>query len=149
MNTKCCAACGQEFHPHPKSPRQTYCSKAECQRVRKRKWQQQKLKSDPDYAENQARAQQAWSNSHTGYWRQYRQAHPDYANQNREMQTGRNARNRGKPIAKMDDFNGRKGAPNLPSGLYQIHPMPDSVIAKMDVWTVEIRVLERVPAQRR
>jgi hypothetical protein len=149
MESKLCTACGRQFIPHLNSPRQVYCSKPACQRVRKRKWQQQKLKSDPDYAENQARAQQAWSTSHADYWRQYRQAHPDYANQNREMQTGRNARNRGKPIAKMDDFNGREGVPNLPSGLYQIHPMPDSVIAKMDVWTVEIRVLERLPAQRR
>ncbi|HEX7643074.1 MAG TPA: hypothetical protein VF472_12780 [Burkholderiaceae bacterium] len=149
MQTKHCAACGQDFHPHPKSPRQAYCSKPACQRARKRKWQQQKLKSDPDYAENQARAQQAWSSSHGDYWRHYREEHPDYANHNREMQTGRNAKRDGKRIAKMDDCISSKTAPNLHSGLYQIHPVPDSVIAKMDVWTVEIRVLKRLPGRRR
>jgi hypothetical protein len=148
METKHCAACGQVFQPSSHSPRQAYCSAPACQRARKRRWQKEKLQSDPDYVENQVRAQQAWSSSHADYWRNYRTEHPDYVDQNREKQHGRNARNRGKVIAKMDVSNGGNGAPDLHSGLYQIHPVPDSVIAKMDVWTVEIRVLSRLSRRR-
>ncbi len=43
-----CAHCGQAFQPHPQVPNQTYCSSAECQRARKLRWQQNKLRTDPD-----------------------------------------------------------------------------------------------------
>lgn len=141
MKTKCCAACGQTFEPNSHSPRQAYCSNPICQRTRKRRWHKEKLLNDPDYVENQARAQQAWSNRHTDYWRNYRDEHPDYVEQNREKQHDRNAKNRGKMIAKIDASDSRDDRRDLHSGIYQITSISESVIAKKDRWIVEIRVL--------
>jgi len=149
MDTRCCAACGQKFEPNPHSPRQAYCSSPPCQRTRKRRWHKEKLLHDPDYVDNQARAQQAWCSRHADYWGNYRGEHPDYVEQNREKQHDRNAKNRGKVIVKMDASNNPNDSLNLHSGLYQISPVRGSVIAKMDLWIVEIRVLSHfsVPDQ--
>ena len=57
---KTCPHCGKRFFPHPAVLNQRYCGSADCQKARKRKWQKEKLKSDPDYRENQAAAQKAW-----------------------------------------------------------------------------------------
>lgn len=75
--TRRCACCGQPFQPRPQVPNQTYCSSAECQRARKLRWQQAKLRADPDYRDNQRDAQRAWFDRHPGYWRAYRAANPD------------------------------------------------------------------------
>lgn len=75
--TRNCAHCGQPFQPRPQVPNQTYCSSAECQRARKLRWQQDKLRTDPDYRDNQRDAQRAWFARHPGYWRAYRAANPD------------------------------------------------------------------------
>ena len=72
-----CAHCGQAFQPRPQVPNQSYCSSAECQRARKLRWQQDKLRTDPDYRDNQRDAQRAWFDRHPGYWRAYRAANPD------------------------------------------------------------------------
>jgi len=46
--TRSCAHCGQPFQLRPQVPNQTYCASAECQRARKLRWQQDKLRTDPD-----------------------------------------------------------------------------------------------------
>jgi endogenous inhibitor of DNA gyrase (YacG/DUF329 family) len=69
--TRSCAHCGQPFQPRPQVPNQTYCSSAECQRARKLRWQQDKLRTDPDYRDNQRDTQRAWFDRHPGYWRAY------------------------------------------------------------------------------
>jgi len=55
------------------NPKQHYCGAAKCQQIRKNRWEKNKRQSDPDYRENQRRAQQAWSNRNRGYWPVYRQ----------------------------------------------------------------------------
>lgn len=137
MVSKLCAACGESFKPRPQVPQQSYCAEPECQRERRRQWQQAKLQSDPDYQDNQARAQQAWNQRHPDYWRDYRQSHPEYVERNRVLQQVRNAKVMASPIAKMDVSN--RALP-LPSGVYRLSLATDSGIAKMEVWTVEIRV---------
>lgn len=59
MKSKRCAACGQAFRPRPQVSQQCYCSAPACQRERRRRWQQAKRQSHPDYHDNQARAQRA------------------------------------------------------------------------------------------
>ena len=133
-----CAACGQHFNPLPQVPGQTYCSDPECQRERRRRWQREKQRSDPDYRDNQVRSQKKWAQDHPDYWRQYRQANPDYVERNRERQLSRNEKQRAAEIAKMD-------APALafspPTGRYRLIPVSDDKIAKRDEWIVEITVL--------
>lgn len=135
MDSRRCAACGAAFRPRPQTPEQCYCSAKACQRERRRNWQLAKHRSDTDYRENQARAQRAWCERNPDYWRDYRQAHPEYLERNRARQRDRNSRQRERVIAKMD-----ASQPNfpLPSGIYRISPAPPIGIAKIDAWTVEI-----------
>jgi hypothetical protein len=48
---KRCDHCKRKFTPHPAVKKQRYCKSADCQRARKRMWQKEKLKKDPDYRE--------------------------------------------------------------------------------------------------
>lgn len=145
MKTKRCLACNQEFQAHPQVSQQAYCSAPGCQRERRRLWQLKKRQTDPDYLENQMRAQQSWCDSHPDYWKDYRARHPEYANKNRIQQRKRN-KNQKEKIAKMD-VSGQ--ALSLPSGIYRLNPISDSEIAKMATLIVEIRVISYLPEQPR
>lgn len=138
MERRWCTACGQVFIPRPQVPRQTYCAQPDCQRERRRLWQQAKRQSDPDYLDNQAQAQRAWSKRNSNYWRAYREAHPDYAVQNRTRQRVRNDKRKTLKIAKMDSI--PRASPLL-SGIYQLRALGHRDVAKMDVWTVQLTVL--------
>lgn len=72
--TRRCACCDRPFEPRPQVPNQAFCSSPNCQRARKLHWQQDKLRTDPDYRDNQRDAQRAWFDRHPGYWRAYRAA---------------------------------------------------------------------------
>lgn len=63
-----CAACGQPFFPRPQVPNQRFCSAPACQSERRRRWQKQRLRTDGDYRENQARARRGWLIQHKSYW---------------------------------------------------------------------------------
>ena len=118
MATRRCRCCGKVFRPRPQVPDQQYCSERACQNARKRAWQQQRRQQDPDYRENQRRAQKRWAARHPDYWRQWREAHPAYQERNRRQQIERNAR-RQKPATDRNP------------------PSDEAVIAKSDVWTRE------------
>lgn len=137
MVNKQCVACGQSFQPRPQVPQQAYCSAPSCQHQRKRQWQRNKMQTDPDYQDNQSRAQQAWNGRNPDYWRNYRKSHPEYVERNRSLQRGRNAKSKANPVAKMD---ASIPANPLPTGIYQLCLVTDDKIAKMDVWTVAITV---------
>ena len=140
-----CAACGCLFMPRRNVPQQRYCSKRACQRTRRRRWQRQKLKTDPDYRANQAAAQRRWRAHHRDYWRHYRQRRPEYAARNRDQQRDRNRRRRSPAtgpsppaIANMDAYHSQKP---LPSGTYRLVPVTAAGIAKMDAYLVEMHLL--------
>lgn len=59
MEYRQCKACRQPFRPRPQNPDQCFCSAAACQRERRRRWQAAKRQNDPDYRDNQKRAQKA------------------------------------------------------------------------------------------
>ena len=102
---KSCLYCKKRFKPHPAVPDQEYCSDPECQKIRKRRWQKEKLAKDSDYRENQAEAQKQWRSRNRDYWRQYRERNPAYTEKNRIGQRERNRRRRsGSGIAKMDEL---------------------------------------------
>lgn len=135
MKNKLCVSCGKAFQPRPQTPHQSYCSASECQRTRRKRWQREKLVSDQDYRDNQARAQGAWAERNPDYWREYRVAHPDYVARNRGQQRERTANGVAGTIAKMDAST--LAAP-MPTGVYQVRLVAPGHVAKMDVWTVEI-----------
>jgi hypothetical protein len=113
---------------------------AACQRERRRRWHQNKLRSDDDYRANQAQARQAWAGRHGDYWREYRAAHPDYTERNRLEQRRRDRRRRATRLAKMDASTPINA---VPSGTYRLLPETGDDLAKMDAWTVKITVISR------
>lgn len=131
MTTKRCACCGRPFEPRPQVPDQAFCPSRECQRARKRQWQRDKLKSDPDYRVNQRAAQEAWAQRNQDYWRNYRAAHPEYEDGNRNRQRLRDANGRDVDLAKMDVC-------DLPTGLYRIAWHPASPMRHGTSLVVEI-----------
>lgn len=137
-STRLCLACGNPFVPLLRVPHQRYCSSPDCQRARRRDWQNRRLRVDEDYRDNQVRAQAKWRASHSGYWREYRAAHPAYEERNRNMQRARNARRGFQSIANIDF-----SAPPQPlgSGFYVLCDAHDVAVAKMNAWTVHIAVL--------
>ena len=141
MESRLCAVCGRLFEPLPQVRHQKCCSSRECQRERKRLWQQKKRASDPYYQDNQKQAAKAWAQNHPNYSREYREANPDYVEKNRTQQRARNNKRRETAIAKMD------ASPEpipLQAGIYRlmaIDPVEIAKIAKMDAWIVEITIL--------
>lgn len=94
MEKRSCVVCAVMFYVLPQCPNQMYCAARQCQQTRKNLWQQS-ARQDPDYKENQARAQERWCVKHPDYWRDYRDDHAEYTLANRQKQAARNAK-RGK-----------------------------------------------------
>lgn len=133
-----CAHCGARFIPAPQVPNQAYCSKPDCQKERRRRWQKSKRQSDPDYRDNQLRAQKAWTNRNPDYWRLRRQNNPDYGN---PLSGGQDlgATESAKPSVKM--------APSNPppilrkawqDGVFRLTVLAEPDDVKMDSWIVEL-----------
>lgn len=135
MEKRLCAACRQLFRPRPQCPRQTFCRSRACQRQRRQRWQEAKLRADPDYRENQRSAQQAWCARNPDYWSEYRRTHPEYRERNKAQQRARRRDQSGVAVAKMD---ASKLAGSLKPGLYRIVPTPGKGVGKMGAWTAEI-----------
>lgn len=113
----------------------------ECRRARKAAWKKAKMRTDPEFKENQQISNKKWAAAHPGYWKQYRLDHPEKAERNRVLQTLRNRKRRGKPhtIAKVD-----ASKPNKfhMVGQYWLVPL----IAKVDALKVNIvEIPDRYP----
>ena len=137
-----CVHCGTFFLRRNK--KQNYCSFPACQRARKAAWQRNKLRSDPEYRENQRISNKKWQHNNPDYWKRYRQNNPEKTARNRSLQRVRNKR-RASPsssraesktllIAKMDATN--LNCDGL-SGPYWLLPG----IAKMDAMKIYIHVI--------
>ena len=92
INKKRCIYCNCIFHPLPHVLNQMYCSKAECQKERKRKWIYLKFKCDQDYKDTQKAYWCEWKNTNRGYWQQYRAKHPEYVKREKLNSKKRKAR---------------------------------------------------------
>ena len=151
MDKRRCVACRAVFTVRAQTPEQRYCSSPGCQGERRRRWQREKRRSDPDYRENQRQAQQRWASRHRAYWRHYRGEHPDYTAANRAKQRERDRRRRERkaqlavPRGGCDLAKSDASAPDYLafSGTYRLVPVTRQ-LAKMDVWTVEIHPISEV-----
>ena len=133
-----CKACGNEFQPHAKSSKQSYCSSPECQLERRRRWLREKRQVDDAYKGNEEQKVKQWRSKNQNYWKEYRKTHPDYADRNRHQQQIRNQRTRNPLIANVDDL------PNifpLYLGCYRLIRVDGKVIANVDDLILEISVI--------
>lgn len=138
MQDKSCACCSLPFTPVPQRPDQLYCSKSSCQKARRQRWYQGKLQTDPDYRENKQRLQREWMDRNPGYWRQYRDDHPEYAERNRRQQRDKCGSLPVTSLAKIDESGLRDP---FAAGIYRISPVLGSQSRKSKVWTVEISLV--------
>jgi hypothetical protein len=137
------------FNPHFKVPNQQFCSNPECQKARRRIWQNKKRFNDKDYKKNQAAAQKAWAKNNPDYWKKYRDNNPHYTERNRKLQKIRNLRSNNQlkqptfnidKIAKMDGYMGKNV---LISGYYNLYPIHNDGFAKMNGMIVKIEIITR------
>jgi len=146
MEQRRCGACRKLFHPRPQSPDQQFCSGAECQRERKRRWQKARRALDADYRDNDVQANRHWRSGHPGYWREYRRKHRQYVSRNRQQQRERDrVRRRDRvPAGPMPDL-ANEDASRLPyrleTGTYRMIPVTGSELANEDACLVKISLL--------
>jgi hypothetical protein len=142
-----CACCNKLVNPRNNS--QLYCSDKDCQRFRKNKWQQEKLKSDPLYYESQLDAVRLWRGKSPTYMKEYRENNPKYVTDNREKQKQRRLRYTLEPflppsnpgVVKMDTTPQKTASIPIMTGTYTL--IPGNVV-KMDAIMVQLTVLEPV-----
>ena len=139
MQNKHCKACHASFKPCPQVANQTYCSKSECQKVRRKLWQKTKRQTDPSYRENQYAAHRAWLNRNPNYTRTNRQPHRNSNNvvHSETLQPKISACTPCGNCEKMDSLIGQSV---ITSGTYCLRALGDKT-KKMDAWIVEISVI--------
>lgn len=140
MAKRRCKSCKCLFYLTARNPCQKYCSKPDCQRSRKCKWQKEKMKKDEDYPLNQKNAQKRWRQNNPEYYKNYRRKNEEYTKGNREKQLLRNRRRRAiasisENIAKMDAS--RSKSTDI-TGVYGLISVQDILFAKMDPKIVKI-----------
>ena len=134
-----CCSCGDVFARSVWHKNQCYCPKPECQRARKAAWKRLKMRTDADYRFNQRVSNKKWAKAHPGYWKAYRQRHPEKADRNRMLQSIRNRRRSSKPKNRSDEKLIAKVDASIVNkfkvvGQYWLVP----VIAKVDALKVNI-----------
>jgi hypothetical protein len=126
----------------PRNKNQVYCPRKRCQRYRKNKWQQEKIRSDETYRESQIDAVQLWRLKNPDYMKEYRKKHPAYTKRNREQQKKRRTGSqtpllRQNPeVVKMD---ATMASFPVITGTYRLIP---SGVVKMDAIVVQLTVLQ-------
>ena len=99
MLQRACRFCQCPLHPSRFHPEQAVCEAAECQQRRRREYHRHKVAADSVYRQVCNDSSQKWRAENRGYWKQYRQAHPDQAEQNRVLQQTRDQKRRVRNLA--------------------------------------------------
>lgn len=97
------------------------------------------MRTDADYKFNQTVSNKKWTKAHPGYWKTYRQRHPDKVERNRMLQSIRNRRRGSAPKNRFDEKLIAKVDASIVNnfrvvGQYWLVP----VIAKVDALKVNI-----------
>ena len=134
-----CCSCGDVFTRSVRHKNQCYCPKSECQKARKAAWKRYKMHSGPDYKFNQTLSNKKWAKANPGYWKAYRQKHPEMTARNRMLQSIRNRRQCAKAKKQSDEALIAKVDASIVNnfkvvGQYWLVP----VIAKVDALKVNI-----------
>lgn len=138
-----CQGCGQEKPSEPRQKgNQKFCGEPVCQRVRKARWQKNKMQTDTTYHAQQLDCLQRWRKERPldRYQNQYLQTHAEYVAENRRKQSLRNRKRHveapSEMIVKMDALS------QVESDTYIMRPLTSEKIVKMDAFVVELKVLK-------
>lgn len=125
MTKRKCLACGEYFKPWPQTPDQSYCSKAGCQRERRRRTKQKERGGNfaPSVPRHSGRSTSTDSQN--------------FAKRNRPQQKQRPTHQR-LPAETIH-------YPPLPPGLYLLTRLDGDKIANGNEWIAEIRILSAFP----
>ena len=87
-----CHHCGEEVPQNPRIKNQKYCPAKECQECRRLSWKREQYNENKRYREKSRVRGEKWREDYPGnkYQKDYRDAHPEYVNRNREQQRIRN-----------------------------------------------------------
>jgi hypothetical protein len=99
-SSQCCRYCQQFFRPSIYRPQQRVCNQPQCQRQRRSDYHRERVRRDAAYAEDVRASQKKWRQAHPNYWKQYRDKHPEAADQNRKHQRHRDQKRRVVNLAK-------------------------------------------------
>jgi len=94
MKDRRCRYCQQVFQPDLYHPQQQVCSQPACQSQRRSDYHRQKIASDPVYQQVCLESPRKWREANPGYWRKYRQDHPEQVERNRRKQRLRDEKRR-------------------------------------------------------
>jgi len=94
MKDRRCRYCQQVFQPDPYHPQQQVCTQPTCQSQRRSDYHRQKIASDPVYQQVCLESPRKWREANPGYWRKYRQDHPEQVERNRRQQRWRDQKRR-------------------------------------------------------
>lgn len=119
-----------------RNPEQMYCKNKTCQQRRKNRWRQQKNQNDSDYKNNKAQANHRWQLKNTGYWRHYREQHPEYVALNRTQQQQRRQKNAMEVSPRVAKSDALTSFSLIQSGSCNLVP----VVAKSDALHVKIEI---------
>jgi hypothetical protein len=92
MSDHRCRYCQQPFQPSPFHPDQIVCGRPDCRRHQRRDYHRRKIETDALYRQVCRDSQQKWRARHPDYPRQYRQAHSESVERNRQAQRRRDRR---------------------------------------------------------
>ena len=89
-----CSFCASRFHPE-----QTVCAAADCQRQLRREYHRRKVAADSVYCQVCNDSSRKWRAANPGYWKRYREIHPDTTARNRTLQQTRDQKRRVRDLA--------------------------------------------------
>jgi hypothetical protein len=141
MIEKRCPYCHKSFIASRCQPSQTVCGQVECQRRRRSNYRRKKVASDPKYREACRQSARQWRKEHPDYWKQYRHAHPESIERNRQQQKSRDCKQRLKTLANNIPASSLKLCPATVLVLGpQLHALANNTSAPVQLW-----ILEAVP----
>jgi hypothetical protein len=154
MEANCyCSSCNKPFLLK-RNKAQRYCSDPPCQKARKNTWRTQKRLTDPDYRENQKRANKTWHQKSPNYWQDYRATHSEYTYRDRERARVRKQRKSRVPTLQKKPSQFAKSEASqfaksdaltvensIKTGTYRIVPVMLPGFAKSDALMVEISLI--------
>lgn len=94
-----CPYCQTAFTPSNYQPRQSVCSKADCQRQRCNEYHRKKIAADAEYRDVCCDSARKWRARNPDYWKRRRQQSPDVVERNRDKQKVRDQKRRLRDLA--------------------------------------------------